>query len=122
MTSPGNHDDFASDGAPMEGMDRDTALRVERLRLTWDFIAKEADDHRHRLLTVLGAALAGAVTTGASILFEKVARCEGGLALIVLLTVAAYAYVLIGRLARGRRRSLAAILDSIERLMERGGR
>lgn len=61
----------------MEGVDRDTALRVEKVRIRLDFGAREFESHRqNHLIAFTGFFGAGLASVG-SMAFERVSTTYG---------------------------------------------
>ncbi|HEV8359411.1 MAG TPA: hypothetical protein VGR28_03040 [Candidatus Thermoplasmatota archaeon] len=103
----------------MDGFDRKTALHVERLRFTWDYITREADLHKQLHLQLLAAALAGLVAVVVSASQNRVPSAPAAGVASFLVVVIVYAQVRILRLRRRMRRSLDVILDRIDTLIKR---
>lgn len=101
----------------MDGLDRDTALRLERLRYAWEYNVQEAVAHRQFFFQVFGFAATGAAATVASALVGQLQRDP---AVLLVGTFAAVAGVAVWRLRQVPKRlgkSLHVILRTIARLM-----
>jgi hypothetical protein len=57
--------------------DRDTLLGLERMRLTWDYAAKELDLHKQRMLQLFTAFVTLALTGLASVALDRVPAQPG---------------------------------------------
>lgn len=101
----------------MEPPDRTTALRVEKLRLSWEFASKQLEMRERRLIQLLATALTAGATAVVSVAVERVPVVPGMAVACASATGAFYAYARLRTLPRQMRRVVNVLHARFETLI-----
>lgn len=88
----------------MDGVDRETALRVEKVRMLLDYAGKEFESHRQYLLIAFAALLGAGLTAAGSMALERLAASFGIPFAAVMFAGAIYVHAGLRMLPRRLRR------------------
>lgn len=106
----------------MRDLDLALLLAVERVRLVWEFNAKEVDIHRQRLLQLFITFVTLGLSTVAALLLDRAPREPAMAFAAAMFLGAAYVHVRMILLPRRLRRALDVGLDHLDSLMREEGR
>lgn len=96
-----------------------TDLRVERIRLAWEYTREEADVHKHRFLQLFATFLSIGLAACASVLLDKVDPLPGLPFAATMFGAAGYAHYRLVILPRWLRQSAEAAISGIEGLIRK---
>lgn len=92
-------------------------LRLEKVRLLWQYASKEVDAHRQRYLQLFAVFVTVGLASVASIVLERVAAVPGALIALATFGVASYAYVRVLMLPGQLEGAASTALHAIDRLI-----
>lgn len=102
----------------MEGVDRRTALRVEKLRVLLAHNAKILELHQQRLVQAFGVLLGAGAAASGSVLLDRIPPTPGLALAAAMFTGAGYAHLQVRRLPQRLKVSTLQAVEAIDRLME----